>query len=462
MHTNDFSTGKLFPMILKYSIPAAISLLITAIYNIVDRIFVGNFNGTSALAGLSICFPLSYMMMAFGLTCSAGGSSLFSLFAGRGEQKNMNRSFGNALILVVIFEILLSVLLLIFVNPILNLFGVTETAYPYAFAYYKIVVLGCLFQGLTQVFCDFVRVSGKPVLGMCVTGIGAVTNIVLDAVFVAVLGWGVTGAAWATVIGQILSALFGAYLVLGGRTKVEIQKQTFHFDFPLSKKIISCGFSFWIAQMAMGFISLAYNSQLGKYGGDTAISVYAVIASIMTFVIMPASGISQGIQPIVGNNFGKGNYKRVMSTLYQASVFSVGITCVIWLLVMFFPHAILSAFGASTEMLELGVTGLRINFCITPILGFVMLATTFFQSIAKPVPSIVITLFRQILLLIPFLYLFPVFWGINGIFVAQPVSDAFALVISIVLVVREQRHLYQSEPALPEQDTAACERTQTI
>lgn len=188
--TNDFSQGKLFPMILKYSVPAAISLLITAIYNIVDRIFVGNFNGTSALAGLSICFPLSYMIMAFGLTCSAGGSSLFSLFAGKKEQKKMNRSFGNALILAVFFEILLSVFLLVFIHPVLNVFGATETAYTYAFEYYRIVALGCLFQGLTQVFCDFVRVSGKPVLGMCVTGIGAVTNIILDALFVAVMDWG--------------------------------------------------------------------------------------------------------------------------------------------------------------------------------------------------------------------------------------------------------------------------------
>lgn len=442
--TNNFSTGKLFPMILKYSIPAAISLLITAIYNIVDRIFVGNFNGTSALAGLSICFPLSYMMMAFGLTCSAGGSSLFSLFAGKGEQKNMNRAFGNSLLLAVVSELLLTAFLLVFADPILKVFGVTETAYEYALEYYRIVALGCLFQGLTQVFCDFVRVSGKPVLGMCVTGIGAVTNIILDTVFVAVLNWGVTGAAWATVIGQVFSAIFGAFLILKGYTKVELERETFAFDLPLSRQIISCGFSFWIAQMAMGLISLVYNSQLGKYGGDTAISVYAVAASIMTFVIMPASGISQGIQPIVGNNFGAGKYKRVMAVLYQASAFSVGVTCVIWLIVMFFPKAILLSFGASEEMLELGVTGLRTNFCITPILGFVMLATTFFQSIAKPVPSIVITFLRQILFLIPLIYLFPALWGINGIFLAQPVSDALALILSVALVIREQNALYFS------------------
>lgn len=443
--TNDFSTGKLFPMILRYSVPAAFSLLITAIYNIVDRIFVGNFNGTSALAGLSICFPLSYMMMAFGLACSSGGSSLFSLSSGRGEQENMNRSFGNALILVVISEVLLSAFLLIFENPVLKLFGVTQTSYEYAFEYYRIVTLGCLFQGLTQVLCDFVRVSGKPVLGMCVTGIGAITNIILDALFIAVLDRGVTGAAWATVIGQFFSALFGAYLVLKGHTKVEIKKETFSFDFRLSEKIISCGFAFWIAQMAMGLISLVYNSQLGKYGGDTAISVYAVVASIMTFVIMPSSGISQGIQPIVGNNFGAGNYRRVMSTLYQASALSVGVTCIIWLIVMLFPEAILSAFGASEELMEIGTAGLRTNFCITPVLGFVMLATTFFQSIAKPVPSILITLLRQILFLIPFIYIFPEFWDINGIFAAQPVSDALALILSVILVIREKRQLYSIE-----------------
>lgn len=353
----------------------------------------------------------------------------------------MDRSFGNAFVLVILFELFLTAVLLLFADPILQVFGVTETAYEYAVTYYRIVALGCLFQGLTQVFCDFVRVSGKPVMGMCVTGVGAVSNIILDALFVAVLDWGVAGAAWATVIGQILSALFGAYQIFKGKTLVRIRRSTFVFDWSLTKKIISCGFAFWVSQMAMGFISLVYNSQLGKYGGDIAISVYAVVASIMTFVIMPASGISQGIQPILGNNFGAGNYKRVMNTLYLSSVFSVAVTCVIWLIVMIFPKQILMAFGGTDEMLAIGVRGLRINFCITPILGFVMLTTTFFQSIAKPTPSIIITLLRQVVFLVPFIYLFPLFLDVEGIFFAQPISDILALVLSIVLVVREHRHL---------------------
>lgn len=442
----DYLNGKLFPMILKFSAPAAISLLVTAVYNIVDRIFVGNFNGTSALAGLSVCFPLSYMMMAFALMCSAGGSTFFSLFSGQDEPDKMNKSFGNAFVLVCVFEIALSVLLLLFPNPFLKLFGVTETSYPFAILYYRIVALGCLFQGLSQLFCDFVRVSGKPILGMCVTGIGAVTNIILDAVFIIIFDWGVAGAAAATVIGQIFSTLFGAYLVFGNRTLVCISKQIFCLDKKLCIQIISCGFAFWVAQMAMGFISLVYNSQLGKYNGDAAISVYAVVSSIMTFVIMPASGISQGIQPIIGNNYGSGNYKRVMETLYQAALFSVSITCIIWLAVLFFPRQILAAFGGTEEMFQIGVTGLRINFCITPVLGFVMLATTFFQSINRPTPSIIITVLRQVVFLVPFLYIFPAFWDVNGIFFAQPISDILATILSLYLVWKERKHMMTLKP----------------
>ena len=443
--TEEFSQGKLFPMIVRYSVPAAISLLITAIYNIVDRIFVGNFCGTSALAGLSVCFPLSFLMMAVALTCSAGGASLFSLFHGSGETKDMSRSFGNSYLMVVVFELVLTVLLLLLTDPILQLFGVTETCYVYAVEYYRIVALGCIFQGISQVCCDFVRVSGKPVMGMCVTGIGAVTNIILDFLFVVVFDMGVQGAAVATVIGQFCSAAFGSVLIFSGRTLVKITGDIFRIRTGLAARIISCGFSFFIAQVAMGLISLVYNGQLGKYGGDTAISVFAVVSSVMTFVIMPASGISQGIQPILGNNYGAGKYHRVMETLGKASVLSVGITCVIWVGVLLFARQLIFLFGGGEEMVAIGVSGLRINFVITPILGFVMLATTFFQSLGKPAPSILITAFRQIIFLIPFIYILPVFLGINGIFWAQPISDAFALVLSLGLTLRERKTLYRME-----------------
>lgn len=445
---NDFSKGALFPLILKFSIPASISLLITAIYNIVDRIFVGNFNGNTALAALSICFPLSFMMIAVGLMCSAGGSTIFTLFRGSGQETDANLSFSCSFILTIILELILSVLLLLFADPVLKLFGVTETTYAFALQYYKIVALGCIFQGLTLVFCDFVRVSGKPVLGMMVSGIGAVTNIILDSVFVVGFHWGVSGAALATVIGQIVSTAFGAYLLFGGKTLVKISREKFYLDRKISHRLLSCGFAFWIAQMAMGFIALVYNGQLGTYGGDTAISTYAVISSIMTFIIMPASGISQGIQPLIGYNYSTDNGHRVKQTMRQATGLSVAITAVIWIIVEAFPAQIISAFGGSGELLSLGIPALRANFIVTPILGFVMLATTFFQSIGKPAASSIITLIRQVVSLVPFIYLLPHFFGVKGIFFAQPVSDILALVLSIILIKREFRLLIDKPSAV--------------
>ena len=187
----DFSKGSLFPLILKSSIPASVSLLITTIYNIVDRIFVGNYVGNTALAALSICFPLSFMMIAFGLMCSVDGSNLFTLFRGKNEVEEANISFGNTFIMTIFFELLLTLLLFIFADKFLYIFGVAETTYDLSMQYYKIVSIGCIFQGLTLVFCDFVKVSGKSILGMMVTGIGAVANVVLDLVFVVFLYWSV-------------------------------------------------------------------------------------------------------------------------------------------------------------------------------------------------------------------------------------------------------------------------------
>lgn len=430
----DFSKGKLFPLILKFSIPASISLLITAIYNIIDRIFVGNFVGNTALAALSICFPLSFIMIAFGLMCSAGGATLFTLFRGKNDEVSANLSFGNAFTMTILFEVVLTVVLLIFSNTFLKVFGVTETTYDQALKYYLIISLGCVFQGLTLVLCDFVRVSGKPILGMGVTAIGAITNIILDAIFVIGLGLGVEGAALATVIGQAVSMIFGLYLIFTNKTLVKINRNIFKINKDISKRVLSCGFAFWIAQIAMGFIALVYNSQLGKYGGDIAISVYAVISSIMTFVIMPASGISQGIQPIIGFNYSAGYGDRVKETFVKASMLSVGITAVIWIIVETMPALIINTFGGGSELLEIGISAVRLNFIITPILGFVMLSTTFFQSIGKPTASSIITLIRQVVALIPFIFILPRFLGINGIFVAQPISDFIALILSIILI----------------------------
>ncbi len=435
----DFSKGEIMPLILKFSIPAAISLLISAIYNIVDRMFVGNFVGNTELAALSICFPLSFMMIAFGLMCSAGGSTLFTMFRGEGNQDTANRTFTHAFVMNLVFEIVLMIVLLSFPDFFLHIFGVTATTYEGALTYYKIVSLGCIFQGLTFCYCDYVRVSGMPVLGMMVTGIGAVTNIILDAVFVAGLHLGISGAAWATVIGQIVSFVFGSVLLFSGKTLVEIRKKYFSPNVKLALRILNCGFTFWIAQMAMGFIALVYNGCLGTYGGDVAISSYAIISSMMTFLIMPASGISMGIQPLVSFNYSSGHKPRVMKIFFQATGLSVLITTFIWLVIEIFPAAVIQLFGGGAQLLEIGIPALRYNFIIAPLLGFIMLATTFFQSLDKAVASSIITLLRQVVVLVPLIYILPRHFGTIGIFWAQPISDLLATVISAILIYRTWR-----------------------
>lgn len=450
---NPLASGKEFPIIIKYSTPAIVALLISAIYNIVDRMFVGNVVSDTALAALSVCYPVTFIVVGIAILASSGGATLFSLKSGEQDAAGANSAFGNAFGLVIIAELILTVLLFIFSEPLLYFFGASENTFPLAKAYYLITVVGSVFQGLTFVFNDFTRVSGKVLLAMLLSASGAVTNIILDAWFIAGLGWGVEGAAIATVIGQIVSGIIGFVIIFSGHTSVCIKKHYFKLRLAVTKKIAQLGISLCIAQIAFGFISVVYNVYLGKYGGDIAISVYAIISSIMTFVIMPANGLSQGLQPIIGYNYGARNYKRVIQMMTIGCIISVSITTIIWALVQTFPRQLVNLFGGSNspELLELGVTALKINFIFIPIVGFVQLCITFFQALGLPKPSIILTLIRQVVALVPFIIVLPKFFGVNGIFFAQPISDLIALMLSLAFLTIEVKELHrlQENTAVP-------------
>ena len=319
-------TEPLNPLLLSLAIPMMISMLVQALYNVVDSIFVSYVN-EAALSAVSLAFPIQNLLIAFAVGTAVGVNAYLSKNLGEGNHAEADRAAANGLFLAVCS----AVAFLIF-----GLFGAgafirAQTTDPliarYGVEYLSICTifsLGCCVQCMME---KILVSTGRSTFAMTTQLIGALTNIVLDPIFIFGL-FGVprleaAGAAVATVIGQCLSAAFGTFLVLGGHTLVKVSPDIFRLQKRLSGNILSCGFAFWVAQMAMGFISLVYNSQLGRYGGDIAISVYAVISSIMTFVIMPASGISQGIQPILGNNYGCGNYKRVMQTFCQATVLSL-------------------------------------------------------------------------------------------------------------------------------------------
>ncbi|WP_195218034.1 MATE family efflux transporter [Turicibacter sanguinis] len=442
---NPMEESRAFPLIMKYSTLAIIALLISAIYNIVDRMFVGNYVGDIGLAALSICFPITFIVMGFALLVSAGGGTLFALNLGEKDIENSNRAFANSFLYIIGLELVVTLVLWIVGDSFLKVLGASEVVLPVAKQYYFIMLVGSVFQGLTFVFNDFTRVSGKVNLALIISASGAIVNIVLDAWFIIGLGWGVEGAALATVLGQVVSALIGFYIVFGGHTVIKIKKDYFKIQLSIIQKISKLGVSLFIAQIAFGFISLIYNVYLGKYGGDLAISVYAIISSIMTFVIMPASGLSQGLQPILGYCYGSKNYERVMEMMKVGCFISTAITTVIWALVQLFPSQLVYLFGGANnqDLMELGVTALRINFSFIPIVGFVMLCITFFQAIGHARPSILLTLIRQVLALVPFIIGLPMLIGVKGIFFAQPASDLITLLVSIWLLKKFFNQLRQ-------------------
>ena len=417
---NPMEESRAFPLIMKYSTPAIIALLISAIYNIVDRMFVGNYVGDIGLAALSICFPITFIVMGFALLVSAGGGTLFALNLGEKDIENSNRAFANSFLYIIGLELVVTLVLWIVGDSFLKVLGASEVVLPVAKQYYFIMLVGSVFQGLTFVFNDFTRVSGKVNLALIISASGAIVNIVLDAWFIIGLGW-------------------------GGHTVIKIKKDYFKIQLSIIQKISKLGVSLFIAQIAFGFISLIYNVYLGKYGGDLAISVYAIISSIMTFVIMPASGLSQGLQPILGYCYGSKNYERVMEMMKVGCFISTAITTVIWALVQLFPSQLVYLFGGANnqDLMELGVTALRINFSFIPIVGFVMLCITFFQAIGHARPSILLTLIRQVLALVPFIIGLPMLIGVKGIFFAQPASDLITLLVSIWLLKKFFNQLRQ-------------------
>lgn len=444
---NPMEESKAFPLIMTYSTPAIIALLISAIYNIVDRMFVGNYVGDLGLAALSVCFPITFIMIGIGLLASAGGGTLFALKLGEKDMEGANRAFGNAFSYVLILELVVTVLLLLIGQKFLRLLGASDVVYPMAKQYYDIVVFGSVFQGLTFVLNDFTRVSGKVFLALLITGSGAIVNIILDAIFVIGFGWGVQGAALATVIGQVISTLIGLWVIFGRKTILKPKKNDFKLDPSIIQEITKLGVALFIAQFAFGFISLIYNVYLGKYGGDLAISVYAIISSIMTFVLMPASGLSQGMQPILGYCYGAKLYLRVKYMMKTGCLISIVITTIIWILVQLFPSQLVYLFGGgqNEDLMSLGVTALRVNFSLIPIVGFVLLCITFFQAIGKAKPSIILTLVRQVIALVPFIIILPIFFGVEGIFFAQPISDLITLLMSTILLRATFKELDQQE-----------------
>lgn len=432
---NNESVGRL---LLRFSIPAIVGMLVNALYNIVDRFFIGKMAdvGALALSGVGVTFPITIIIMSFGMLVGVGAASRISIALGENNSKLASKILGNAFILNIIFSAILTVAGLIFYKPILVSFGATADIIGYAEEYIVIIIAGIVFSNTAFSMNHCIRSQGFPKISMMTLLLGAVINIILDPIFIFGFGMGVKGAAIATVIAQIVSSAWTVYFLTSKKATLPLKFKDMKIDFKVVLHIFSIGMSPFAMQLASALIQTLFNKSLNIYAGPLGIGVFSSINSIIMLFFMPIFGINQGSQPIIGFFYGSKNYAKVKQT-YILSCISATIFCIVgFIACQFAPAALLSIFNTDKEFLELGTYGMRIFTAMLPILGFQIISSNFFQAIGKASSSMLLSLSRQVIILIPLILVLPGYFGLTGIWISTPIADLLATVLTAIFIIK--------------------------
>ena len=454
---NPLATEKEGTLIARFAIPAIISMLVSSLYNIVDQIFIGQGVGILGNAATNIAFPISIICTATALLLGIGSASNFNLCSGAGEHKEASRIAGTGLAMLVICGVLIAAVTLIFLNPLLHLFGVTAKILPYAQDYTGITAFGIPFLILTTGGNHLIRADRSPTYSMTCMLTGAIINTILDPLFIFGFHWGIKGAAWATVIGQIVSGIM-VIVYFGKFRKMNLEKSMFCPKLQLLKKIASLGMASCINQIAMAVVQITMNNTLRYYGAgsvygtDIPLACVGVISKVNMVFMAIAIGISQGCQPIWGFNYGAGAYDRVKRTYWKAFKIAMTIGILFFLCFQIFPTQLVSIFGTgSKEYYRFAGRYFRIFMFMTFINGIQPMSSGFFTSIGKAKLGIVVSLTRQVIFLLPLILIIPIFMGIDGVMYAGPIADAAAAIVAIGFAIRE---LKKMGSGMPDQDVA--------
>jgi putative MATE family efflux protein len=413
---SEESIGKL---LLQFSVPAIIGMLVNALYNIVDRIFIGWGVNELAIGGLYVGMPITLVLMAFSMLIGIGGNTLVSIRLGQNRKEDAERITGNSITLLLIISIFISIVGLIFLDPLLKSFGASANNLGYAKDYLRIILYGAPLQALGFGMNNFIRGEGSPKIAMITMLIGAFLNTVLDPIFIFGFGMGVKGAALATIISQAVSAIWVMKFFFSGNSILRIKKEYLKLQSSIVKEIVSLGFAPFSMQLAASLVTILLNTSLQKYGGDLATSSMGIIQSISMLILMPMFGINQGAQPIIGFNYGAKNYDRVKETLKYAVFSAVGFGILGFILTQTFPVQLFKLFigseGSLNEITKIGVPGLRMYLFMLPIIGFQVVCSNYFQAIGKPKHAAFLSLSRQVLVIIPVLVFLPRFYQLTGV-----------------------------------------------
>ncbi|MBO8485924.1 MAG: MATE family efflux transporter [Bacteroidetes bacterium] len=430
----ELGTEPIGKLLKNYAVPAIIAMTASSLYNIVDSIFIGHGVGPLAIAGLAVTFPLMNLSAAFGTLVGVGATTMISVLLGQKNYEVANKVLGNVVILNIIIGLIFMGVSLAFLDPILYFFGASENTIGYAREYMQIILAGNavthLYLGLNSVL----RASGNPKLAMMLTILSVLINIAVAPVLIFWLDMGISGAAIATVAAQVAAlAIILAYFSRKDRV-LHFSRKIFRLDWRIAKDSLAIGLAPFLMNAAACIVTLFINQQLKKYGGDLAIGAYGIVNRISFLFIMVNMGLNQGMQPIAGYNYGTRNYTRVKGVMWKTVKYATAVTCTGFLIALLVPHQAVSVFTSDSQLIEFSAKGLRMLTLAFPLVGFQMVSSNFFQCLGMVNKAILLSMSRQLLFLIPCIYVLPLLWGNIGVWASFPISDFAAFVISAILM----------------------------
>ena len=433
--TLELGTKPVGKLLIQYALPAIVAMTAASLYNIVDSIFIGQGVGPFAISGLAITFPFMNLSSAFGAAVGVGASTFISVKLGQKDYKTAENILGNTITLNLIIGISFSIICLIFLDPILRFFGASDTTIPYARDFMSVILLGNVFSHMYFGMNAVLRAGSKPKQAMLATIFTVVMNIILDYFFIMIFNWGIKGAAYATVISQILALIWQIRVFSNKKELLHFKRGIYRLKKDIVKNIIGVGVSPFAMNVCACIVVIFINQQLVHYGNDLDVGAYGISNKIGFIFVMFVMGVNQGMQPIAGYNYGAQQLDRMMHVVKLAIIVATIIMTTGWLIAMFMPYYCSRLFTKDATLIGLGIKAIRINLLAFPIIGCQMVITNFFQSIGKVKISIFLSLSRQLLLLLPLLAILPLIYGLNGVWYAMPTSDICASIIAAFMMM---------------------------
>ena len=435
----DFTQGRVWENIVAQAIPLTLAQLVQLLYNVVDRVYIGHMGDGSGLAltGVGLAFPVVTIIAAFTSLFGMGGAPLFSIARGQKDETRAEKILGNVFALLAASSLVLLSACYFFRKPLLYLFGASDASFAYADAYLSIYLLGTPFAMLTGGLNGFINAQGFPRIGMLTTILGALLNLILDPILIFGLDMGVSGAALATVLSQIVSAIWVLRFLTGKKAALRIRKENLAVDRVLTKQIVSLGASGFVMQGTNFLVQIASNTMLQSFGGDLYVGVMTVLSSVREVVSMPIMGLSNGSQPVLGYNYGAERKDRVKTGIVFTTVTGLIYSCIAWLLVMLFPKAIFGVFSGDAQMLAIGPNALSTYFFGFACMAFQFAGQSTFLALGRAKMAICFALLRKVVIVVPLTLLLPVLgFGAQGVFLAEPLSNIIGGIICFTVMYR--------------------------